>query len=118
MSRSRSISASVTRGQTRDTTASVRTLLLAALFAGSVGCHDASKDLEKLVETCKACPAKDAACAEKSIDDLVAYVKANPDPVGNEQNAADQLKALAGCAQEHGVDANLLVQKTKGLGGK
>ncbi|HEY0251427.1 MAG TPA: hypothetical protein VGC41_07855 [Kofleriaceae bacterium] len=91
-------------------------LALALVFA--FGCHDASKDLEKLVDTCKKCPGGDRACAEKTVDDLVAYVKANPDPVGNEQNAADQLKALAECAQAHGVDGNALVQKTKGLGAK
>ncbi|MFT3691741.1 MAG: hypothetical protein QM831_01285 [Kofleriaceae bacterium] len=93
----------------------MKAILIAVLL---VGCHDASKDIERMVDDCKKCPEKDSACAEKQIDALVTYVKANPDPVGNEQNAADQLKELAACAQAHGLDGNLLVQKTKGLNGK
>lgn len=89
----------------------VRTLLL--LFV--LGCTDASKDLEKLATKCAACGSADKACAEKVIDELVTYVKAHPDPVGNEQNASDQLKALTTCAQARGVDANELISKTKSL---
>lgn len=89
----------------------VRTLLL--LFV--LGCTDASKDLAKLADQCTKCGSGDKACAEKVIDELVTYVKAHPDPVGNEQNASDQLKALTTCAQAHGVDGNELISKTKSL---
>jgi hypothetical protein len=90
----------------------VRTLLILVL---AMGCHDASKDLEDLSKRCTKCGSADKACAEKVIDDLVTYVKAHPDPVGNEQNASDQLKALTTCAQAHGVDGNELISKTKSL---
>jgi membrane protein involved in colicin uptake len=100
------------------TTSIVKIWLLALVLAG-VGCHDASKDLQKLAETCAACdkdpkatPEAKKACATKAIDDLVAYIKAHPNPLGNEQNAADQFKALTTCAQKLGVDVN---GKTKGL---
>lgn len=90
----------------------VRAILILVL---AMGCHDASKDLEDLAKQCEKCGSGDKACAEKVIDDLVTYVKAHPDPVGNEQNASDQLKALTTCAQARGVDANALVSKTKSL---
>jgi hypothetical protein len=90
----------------------VRTLLILVL---AMGCHDASKDLEDLANRCTKCGSADKACAEKVVDDLVTYVKAHPDPVGNEQNASDQLKALTTCAQAHGVDGNELISKTKSL---
>ena len=67
----------------------VRAILILVL---AMGCHDASKDLEDLVKQCEECRSGDKACAEKVIDDLVTYVKAHPDPVGNEQNAAEQLR--------------------------
>jgi hypothetical protein len=90
----------------------VRTSILLFLV---LGCTDASKDLAKLADKCTACKAGDKACAEKVIDELVTYVKAHPDPVGNEQNASDQLKALTTCAQAHGMDGNELISKTKSL---
>ena len=80
-----------------------------------LGCTDASKDLAKLADKCTKCGSGDKACAEKVIDELVSYVKAHPDPVGNEQNASDQLKALTTCAQAHGMDGNDLISKTKSL---
>ena len=88
---------------------------IAILLLFVVGCHDASKDLEKLNTECAACGSADKACAEKVIDELVRYVKAHPDPVGSEQNAADQLKALTDCAQQRGMDGNELISKTKSL---
>jgi hypothetical protein len=96
----------------RATNAGVKTLLLCLVLAG---CHDASKDLEKIAEQCGKCgSAADAkACAEKAVDDLMAYVKANPEPVGDEQNASDQLKKITTCAQAHGVDGNALMTKVK-----
>lgn len=92
---------------------------MAVCDAVSGGCHDASKDLQRLAEQCEACdqdakatPEAKQACATKAIDELVAYIKANPSPRGNEQNAADQFKALTTCALKLGVDVN---GKTKGL---
>jgi hypothetical protein len=98
-----------------------RLLGLSVLAFGAVlgACHDASKDLKKLAEQCEACdqdtkaaPEAKQACATKAIDDLVAYIKAHPSPRGDEQNAADQFKALTTCAVKLGVDVN---GKTKGL---
>jgi 5-methylcytosine-specific restriction endonuclease McrA len=99
----------------RATTGCVKTWLLALAItvAGTAGCHDASKDLEGMVKTCTEC--KDKACADKVIDDFVAYVKANPNPRGNEQNAATQFTALMKCATDKGVDVNTLLTKTKSL---
>ena len=92
----------------------VKTWLLAlAILAGPAGCHDASKDLEGMVEQCTKC--KDKACADKVVDDLVTYIKANPNPRGNEQNAAAQFAALTKCATDKGVDVNTLLTKTKSL---
>jgi hypothetical protein len=91
----------------------VKTWLLALAIAGFAGCHDASKDLEVMVKHCNEC--KDKACAEKVIDDLVTYIKANPSPRGNEQNAAEQFTALTKCAIDKGVDVNTLLTKTKSL---
>ncbi len=88
---------------------------IALLLLLVVGCHDAAKDLEKLNAECAACGSGDKACAAKVIDELVTYVKAHPDPVGNEQNASDQLKALTDCAQKRGMDGNELISKTKSL---
>ncbi len=105
----------------RVTTRGVKICGLALVLV--VGCHDASKDLERLAEQCtKTCledkdhklatPEAKKACASQAVDDLVAYIKANPNPRGNEQNAAAQFKALATCASSLGVDVN---GKTKGL---
>jgi hypothetical protein len=92
----------------------VKTLLFAiTVLAGSAGCHDASKDLEGMVKRCTEC--KDKACADQVIDDFVAYAKANPNPRGNEQNAATQFAALTKCATDKGVDVNTLLTKTKSL---
>ena len=93
----------------------VKTWLLAIALVGGVsaGCHDASKDVEGMVKTCTEC--KDKACADKVIDDFVTYVKANPNPRGNEQNAAAQFTALMKCATDKGVDVNTLLTKTKSL---
>ena len=98
----------------RVTNAGVKALLLAIVIA-LVGCHDASKDLEKFADDCGKCGSgSDAkACADKAVDELMAYIKANPEPVGNEQNASDQLKRLTTCAQAHGVDGNALMTKVK-----
>jgi len=92
---------------------------LLALTLSVAGCHDASKDLQKLAETCDACdkdpratPEAKKVCATRAIDDLVTYIKATPSPLGNEQNAADQFKALTTCALKLGVD---VAGKTKGL---
>lgn len=66
-----------------------------------------------MVKQCDAC--KDKACAEQVIDSFVTYAKANPNPRGDEQNAATQFTALTKCAIDKGVDVNTLLTKTKSL---
>ena len=66
-----------------------------------------------MVKQCTEC--KDKACADKVVDDLAAYIKANPNPRGDEQNAAAQFAALTKCATDKGVDVNTLLTKTKSL---
>jgi hypothetical protein len=94
----------------------VKTWLLALALAG-FGCKDASKDLEELAGRCHKCKDdKDAkGCATKVIDDFVTYAKANPNPRGNEQNAAAQFADMTKCAMDLGVDVNTLLTKTKSL---
>ena len=87
--------------------------LVALALAFGVGCHDAAKDLEGFAKRCTAC--KDKACAEQVVDDFVSYAKANPNPRGNEQNAAAQFSALTKCAIDKGVDLDTLLSKTKSL---
>lgn len=94
----------------------MKTWLLALATLASIplaGCHDASKDLEGMVKKCNDC--KDKACAEGVIDEFVSYAKANPNPRGDEQNAAAQFQALGKCATAKGVDVNTLLTKTKSL---
>ncbi|MEO8549232.1 MAG: hypothetical protein ABI678_04645 [Kofleriaceae bacterium] len=96
----------------------MKTWLLAFALAGLVaGCKDASKDLEALSGRCHKCKDdKDPkACATQVIDDFVTYAKANPNPRGNEQNAAAQFADMTKCAMDLGVDVNTLLTKTKSL---
>jgi len=90
----------------------VKTWLLAILLAVPA-CHDASKDLEGMVKKCSEC--KDKACAESVIDEFVTYAKANPNPRGDEGNAAAQFQSHGKCATDKGVDVNTLLTKTKSL---
>lgn len=95
----------------------MKTWLLAIALVGIAGCHDASKDLEKLAERCHKCKddGNPKACAEKVIDDFVTYAKANPNPRGDETNAAAQFADLTKCAVDFGVDSNTVLTKTKSL---
>ena len=92
-----------------------KTWLLAIVFAvGAVGCHDASKDIEKLAD--RACACKDKACAEKVIDDLVEFAKHNKNAKGDEDKAAKAAERMMECAMKVGVDPGTLMSKMKGLG--
>ena len=89
-----------------------KTWLLAAVLA--VGCHDASKDIEKLAD--RACACKDKACADKVIDDLVEFAKNNKNAKGDEDKAAKAAERMMECAMKAGVDPSSLMTKMKGLG--
>ena len=88
------------------------TWLLACVFA--LGCHDASKDIEKLAD--RACACKDKACADKVIDDLVDFAKNNKNARGDENKAKEYAERLGTCAIKAGVDPQGLIDKMKALG--
>ncbi len=89
-----------------------KTWLIAILFA--VGCHDASKDIEKLAD--EACACKDKACAEKVIDKLVEFAKNNKNAKGDEDKAAKAAERMMECAMKAGADPGTLMSKMKDLG--
>ncbi|HEY1815378.1 MAG TPA: hypothetical protein VGG74_23680 [Kofleriaceae bacterium] len=83
------------------------------LFVLLVGCADASKTIEKLAD--RACACKDAACAEKAVDDLVQFGKDNPSMTGDQQKAVEQIQRLDKCALSAGMDSGKLMAKMKVL---
>jgi hypothetical protein len=87
-------------------------LLLACAFV--LGCSDASKDVEKLAD--RACACKDKACADKVVDDLVTFVKANKNARGDEEKAKKAAERLATCAITAGSDPSALVEKLTAAG--
>jgi hypothetical protein len=88
---------------------------IALLFVLLAGCTDASKTIEKLAD--RACACKDAACADKVIDDLVQFAKDNPTMSGDQEKAVEQSQRLTKCALSAGMDSTKLVDKMKALQG-
>ena len=88
---------------------------IALLFVLLAGCADASKSIEKLAD--RACACKDAACADKVIDDLVQFAKDNPTMSGDQQKAVEQSQRLTKCALSAGMDSSKLLDKMKALQG-
>jgi hypothetical protein len=80
-----------------------------------VGCADASKQIEKLAD--RACACKDAACADKVIEDLVQFAKDNPTMTGDQEHGVEQAKRLTTCALSAGVDQAKLFDKLKAIQG-
>jgi hypothetical protein len=83
------------------------------LLVALAGCADASKTIEKLAD--RACACKDAACADKVVDDLIQFAKDNPAMSGDQQKAIEQSQRLTKCAISAGTDPAKLVDKMKAL---
>jgi hypothetical protein len=94
----------------------MRKLLLVSLVAAVgvvAGCKDQTKEIEALAD--RACACKDAACANKVIDDMVAWVHDNENARGDEQRAEKAGERLAKCAIAAGVDPVSLQTKFEKL---
>ena len=89
----------------------MRKLLVALVLVA--GCSDASKEVDKLAD--KACACKDKECAEKVVDDLVAFAKDNKDARGDVKKAAEAAQRLATCAIKAGADPTAMVAKLKSV---
>ncbi|CAN5366900.1 hypothetical protein BH11MYX1_BH11MYX1_50920 [soil metagenome] len=88
----------------------LKCLLALSLVAG---CSDASKDVEKLAD--QACACKDKVCAEKAVDDLVTFAKANKNARGDTKKASEAAQRLATCAIKAGADPSAMVEKMKSV---
>lgn len=91
----------------------MRSILFVASLVLAAGCSDASKQIEKLAD--QACACKDAACADKVIDDLIQFAKDNPRATGDEDKAVKAAQRLTECAMKAGVDPSKLMDKMKSL---
>jgi hypothetical protein len=89
----------------------MRKIVLLVLL--TVGCSDASKQIEKLAD--RACECKDAACADKVVDDLVQFAKDNPNASGDQAKGVEQAQRLGKCAMKAGADPAKMVEKMKAL---
>lgn len=83
-------------------------------FVVSPGCKDVAADVEALAE--RACKCTDAACAEKVIDDLVAFAAKHKTPRGNQERAEKAAQKLGACVVKVGVDPAKFVAKMQSLG--
>jgi hypothetical protein len=89
-------------------------LAFAAALVASVGCHDASKDIEKFADRACAC-AKDAACGEKVLNDFSAWAKDNKNARGDEDKAKAAGERLFKCVIESGVSVDKLQAAIKDM---
>lgn len=90
----------------------LKLVFAAALFA-SVGCHDASKDIEKFAD--RACACKDAACGEKVINDFAAWAKDNKEARGDQEKAMKAAERIGKCTIEAGVSLEKLQAAMSGI---
>lgn len=91
----------------------LKLVFAAALVAASVGCHDASKDIEKFAD--RACACKDAACGEKVINDFAAWAKDNKDARGDKERAMKAAERIGKCSIEAGVSLEKLQSAMSGI---
>ena len=89
-------------------------LVFAAALLASVGCHDASKDIEKFADRACAC-GKDAACGEKVINDFAAWAKDNKEARGDQDKAKAAAERLMKCTMDSGVPLDKLSSAMQGL---
>ena len=86
----------------------------ALLFVAACGA-DGSKNIELLAN--RACACKDATCAQKVLDDLVAFAKANPNMRADKDNAFKQIQRLDACVASAGITPEKLTETMKSLQG-
>lgn len=91
----------------------IKLVLAAALFA-SVGCHDASKDIEKFADRACAC-GKDAACGEKVLNDFATWAKNNKEARGDQDKAKAAAERLLKCTMETGVALDKVQSAMSGI---
>lgn len=94
---------------------SLELVLATALFA-SVGCHDASMDLEKFADRACACKeAKDAACAEKVVNEFAAWLKNHKDAHGDRDRTNNAATRVGRCTIEAGLPLEKLQAAMTGI---
>lgn len=91
----------------------MKTLLLSLACVLSFGCSDATKKLEGLAD--RACACKDKACADKVVDDLVAFMKDNKDARGDQEKAKAAGQRLGQCVITAGADPTEFMTKMKSV---
>jgi hypothetical protein len=89
----------------------MKILLLSLVCVFGIGCSDASKQLEALAD--RACACKDKACADKVVDDLVAFAKDNKNARGDEAKAKAAGERLGKCVITAGADPSEFMTKMK-----
>ena len=88
-------------------------LVFAAALVASVGCHDASKDIEKFAD--RACACKDAACGEKVINEFATWAKNNKEARGDQEKAMKAAERIGKCTIEAGVSLEKLQAAMSGI---
>lgn len=89
---------------------------LSLLFVGLLasGCSkDITKDIENLAD--RACACKDAPCAEKVVDDLLALADKNRKARGDEDKAQAAARRLGECVIKAGMDPDKFMAQMKKL---
>lgn len=83
-------------------------VVLAALaLTGGAGCKkDMAKDVENFAD--RACACKDAACAEKVVDELVSYAQEHKNADGDQKRANEAAKRLGTCVIKAGMSLEKL----------
>jgi hypothetical protein len=89
-------------------------LVFAAALLASMGCHDASKDIEKFADRACAC-GKDAACGEKVLNEFAAWAKDNKEARGDQDKAKAAAERLLKCTMDSGVPVDKLSAAMSGL---
>lgn len=88
-------------------------LLCVSLLAVGCGGKDLTKDIEALAD--RACACKDAACADKVVDDLLTLAENNKKAKGDSSRTNAAAKKLGECAIKAGIDPQQFVAKMKRL---
>jgi hypothetical protein len=89
----------------------MKILLLSLACLVGAGCSDASKQVESLAD--RACACKDKACADKVVDELVAFMKDNKNARGDQEKAKVAAQRLGQCVITAGVDPTEFMTKIK-----
>jgi hypothetical protein len=89
-------------------------LVFAAALLASMGCHDASKDIEMFADRACAC-GKDAACGEKVLNEFAAWAKDNKEARGDQDKAKAAAERLLKCTMDSGVPVDKLSAAMSGL---